>query len=57
MAKGGMGAGAKKMGGPGKKPTPPMPPMAPGGGAGGMPGGSMGGAFKKGGMVKKGKKK
>ena len=54
MAKsGGMGAGAKKMGGPGKKPLPPSPMMgAPGGTPGGAPGGGMG-AFKKGGPVAK----
>lgn len=63
MAKGaGMGAGSKKMGGPGAKPKMPMPPGGVGGG-GPMgpspPGSSPGGAFKKGGPVKKmaGKKK
>lgn len=65
MAKGaGMGAGSKKMGGPGAKPKMPMMPPAGGMGGGGpmgpsSPGSSPGGAFKKGGPVKKmaGKKK
>lgn len=58
MAKGAsMGAGSKKMGGLGLKPRMPMPPAGGMGGGGPMgpstPGSSPGGAFKKGGPVKK----
>lgn len=52
----GMGAGSKKMGGPGAKPKMPMLPPAGGMGGGGPMGpgaGASGGAFKKGGPVKK----
>jgi hypothetical protein len=58
MAKGaGFGPGAKKMGGPGKKPLPPAPGPIGGGSAPGGPPGSPMGAFKKGGVVKKPKGK
>lgn len=53
---GGIGAGAKRMGGPGKKPPIPMPMMPPmgAGSAGGAPMPPPGAAgFKKGGKVKK----